>query len=64
MGSSSVVSSSITMVIYKLDRRKHLKIQCKNGLTSAKGWIRSPDKSFSSLTDPILLHSGFANLQI
>lgn len=64
MGSNSLVLSFITLVIYKLDWTKCLKIHCRNGLTLAERWIRSPDKSFSSLIDPILLHSGFANLEI
>lgn len=64
MGCNSLVLSSITLVIYKLDWTKCLKLHCRNGLTLGEGWIRSPDKSFSSLIDPILLHSGFANLQI
>lgn len=64
MGCNSLVLPSITLVIYKLDWTKCLKLHCRNGLTLAEGWIRSPDKSFSSLIDPILLHSGFANLQI
>lgn len=64
VGSNSLVSSSITLVIYKLGWTKHLKIQYRNGLIPAEGWIKSADKSFSSLIDPILLHSGFANLQI